>query len=602
MRRSAGAVVLTVALWAGGVVAGYIVLSDPPWGDHSPTGIVAVRDAYTGAPVPGAKVLALPLSCGDGCVPMEMTAAGPVARQFVADGGGEVHAKLPGDRLTITVSQPDYDAVRSEVAWPTIRSTLVLRPQWVAGRITTAGKPIAEAKVFVQMPGRELAVATRTDTDGRYRLTGVPEGANLVVDAPGISPRPRPIDRRTVMDLALRPDIITGTVRDPQGAPVHGITVVAGRVSTQTDTAGTYTLNGVDDGALLIVKGVGWMPQQVKLGSNLMQNMTVHPFVAKGLYMQAGTAADPKRLGTILDQISKSELNTVVVDLKDNNGVVYYDTKIALAQEVGAVDPILEPAQLVQTLHDRGVYAIARIVVMEDPIAAVKRPDLAIKDTRTGQTWRTNRGQAWMNPTNPGVWNYVADIASEAAGFGFDEVQLDYVRFPSDGALSNTEYGANFGGGEIQRRETIRAGLATVHDRVLPTRALLGADVFGIIGWIKGDNGIGQQFEDIAASLDVICSMDYPSHFGRGFDGWDIPNNYPYEVIKKSITKREERVPGVVSKTRPWLQAFTYGPGKEYSTPEVYAQIQACNEAGTAGYLLWNAISEYPQAWLPPKR
>jgi hypothetical protein len=579
------------------------------WLGHSGTnrtgqpGTFVVKDAYSGGPLPGAQVTVVPLACTDvSCSPAESTAQGIVGRMFRADARGEVHARLGTSRVTILASRPEYDMGQIEVPWPPTEPTaLALRPNWLAGRLMLRGEPLAGAKVQALLPGQEQGVAGTTDSDGRYRLSGIPEGANLVVDAPNISHRPHPIERQTTLDLALRPDVVSGVVRDPQGRGVPGITVAAGGVVAQTDGAGAYALDGVDDGATLIVKGIGFLPKTIPLGPNLTQDITLQPFVAKGLYVQAPVAADAAQLNRLINLIGEKDLNTLVVDLKDNNGIVYYDSKVPLAREVGAVHPTLDVPQLLQTLHAKNIYAIARIVVMEDPIAATKRPDLAIKDGRKGKVWRTPAGQPWLNPTNPKVWQYVTDLAVEAANLGFDEVQFDYVRFPSDGDLSVTEYGPGFSGGPQERRAAITGLLKTAKAGLAPTRALLGADIFGITAWIKGDNGIGQQFEDLAALVDVICSMDYPSHFSNGFNGWDLPNNYPYEVIKDSLIEREKRVPGVAHKTRPWLQAFTLGPGVEYGTAQIYAQIQAANEMQSSGYLLWNVGSSYDPAWIPPK-
>jgi hypothetical protein len=489
-----------------------------------------------------------------------------------------------------------------DLRWPPAEPiSLSLRPTWLTGRITAQGEPLANVQVQALAPGSDQGPTAMTDADGRYRLTDVPEEASLVVDAPNVTPRPHMVGRQTAFDLALRPDVVTGVVRDPQGRPVPGLTVVAGGVAGQTDANGAYRLGGVDDNATLLVKGVGYRAQQFPLGSRLTQDVTVQPFVAKGIYAEAPSAADPGKLQKLLDLIDAKDLNTLVVDLKDNNGFVYYDSHVPLAREVGAIQPILDVPTLLKTLHARNVYAIARIVVMEDPIAATKRPDLAIRDARNGRVWRTTQGQPWLNPTSPQVWAYVSDLAKEAADLGFDEVQFDYVRFPSDGALNATEYGPAFTGGPDQRRAAITALLRKAHDTLTPTPALLGADIFGITAWLKGDNGIGQQFEDLAALVDVICPMDYPSHYSPGFNGWKFPNNYPYEVIRQSIMVREQRIPGVIHKTRPWLQAFTFGPGVEYGTEQIYAQIQACNEMQSSGYLLWNADSEYNPTWLPPK-
>jgi hypothetical protein len=596
------------ALIAAGAVAAlgyglYTLIGQTGSSGAGQLGTVIIKDAYSGGPLAGAQVTVVPLTCPDGaCSPAETTTQGIIGHKFTTNARGEVRVRTDGARVTLVAADREYDTRQIDLPWPpTEPATLALRPAWVTGRVTSLGQPLANAKVEAVVPGNDAAITGTTDGDGRYRLTGVPEGAGLVVDAPNVSHRPHPIARQTTMDLALRPDVVSGAVRDTRGQPVADVTVAAGGVVAQTDADGRYTLDGVDEGVPLIVKGVGYRAQTIPLGADLTQDVTLQPFVAKGIYVQAPIAADPAQLDTLINLAGAKDINALVVDLKDNNGVVYYDSQVPLAREVGAIHPILDVPHLLQTLHAKNIYAIARIVVMEDPIAATKRPDLAIKDSRTGKPWRTTAGQPWVNPTNPQVWGYVSDLALEAANLGFDEVQFDYVRFPSDGNLDATDYGPSYTDGSQERRAAIDGFLKMAHAKLAPTRALMGADIFGITAWLKGDNGIGQQFEDLAALVDVICPMDYPSHYGRGFNGWDIPNNYPYEVIKQSLIEREQRVPGVAHKTRPWLQAFDYGPGTSYGTAQIYAQIQACNEMRSSGYLLWNIGGDYDPAWLPPK-
>jgi len=572
-----------------------------------PVSTLIVQDDYNGAPVAEARVTVLPLTCPKGaCAPKEMSAGGAVGHAFDTNAQGQVWVQLPGERAIVSISRQGYDTRQAELTWPPPAPTpFTLRPTELAGRITLLGKPLANTRVMV-MSGPAvgppaLAASTTTNENGGYRFADVPEGANLMVEAPGVSPRARPIGRHTTFDLALRPDVLTGVVRGPGGQGVPNLIVASGSLVTQTKPDGSFTLSGIDASAMVIVKGIGYRPQEIPIGDALTQEITVQPFVAKGIYVQAPIAAKPAELDKLIAQVNASDMNAMVIDLKDNNGAVYYNTKVALAHEVDAVQPILDVPQLLTTLHSHNIYAIARIVVMEDPIAGVARPDLAIHDMRTGKPWRNNNGQTWLNAANPQVWQYVADLATEAATLGFDEVQFDYVRFPTDGNLDVADFGPNFAGGETARRAAITGLLTKTHEALLPTRALFGADVFGITAWNRDDNGIGQQFEDLVASVDVICPMDYPSHYGKGFHGWDFPNNYPYEVISQGIRVREARVAEVHRKTRPWLQAFSYGPGRAYGTPEVFAQIQACNEAQTAGYLLWNASNDYPQDWLPPK-
>ena len=599
--RLVGGAGAMVAFVFGGVwVVERLPFAAPP----PPTLTLQVRDDYTNDPVPGARVTLLPLACvtEKGCAPKEAAGSGAVAWAYDADAAGQVHTRLVGERAAVTIERQGYEARREELAWPPPPNlAFALRPTWVSGRVLYLGKPLPNAKVRAQVGNGEPVATATTDADGRYRLNDVPASASLIVEAPNLSRRPRPVERRTTVDMNLRPDVLTGKVRDTAGQPVAGLTVAAGKLVAQTGGDGSFSLAGVDDGETVIVKGVGYLAQEFRVGSDLAPTITVRPFVAKGLYVQAPIAAKPAELEKLIALVNGSELNAMVVDLKDNNGLVYYDSKVPLAREVGAVQPLFDAPHLVKTLHERGIYVIGRITVMEDPIAAVKRPDLAIKDSRNGRPWRNNNGQTWMNPANPQVWKYIADLGAEAATLGFDEIQFDYIRFPTDGNLDVADFGPAFKPGPEARREAIRGLLTLVKERLTPTKALVGADVFGVIAWLKGDNGIGQQFEDLAALVDVICPMDYPSHFGRGFNNWDIPNNYPYEVIRESVAKRAARVPDVARKTRPWLQAFTYGPGRAYGTAEVFAQIQACNESGTSGYLLWNAGNDYPAAWLPPR-
>jgi len=528
------AVVLsTLALLGGFVAGGAWLVSHFRLGVPVPVSTLVIQDDYDGVPVAGARVTVLPLTCPkDACAPREMSAQGPVGHAFDTNAQGRVRVQLPGERAIISISRQGYDTRQAEISWPpSAPIPFMLRPTGLAGRITLLGKPLTNMRVMVMtapVTGPPApAASANTDENGAYRFTDVPEGATLMVEAPGVSPRARPIGRHTTFDLALRPDVLTGTVRDPGGQAVPNLTVVSGSLITQTKPDGSFTLSGIDASATVIVKGIGYRPQEIPIGDTLTQQITVQPFVAKGIYVQASTAAKPAELDKLITQLNASDMNTMVVDLKDNNGAVYYDTKVALAHEVDAVQPILNVPQLMTTLHSHGIYAIARIVVMEDPIAGVKRPDLAIHDTRTGKPWRNNNGQTWLNAANPQVWQYVTDLATEAATLGFDEVQFDYVRFPTDGNLDVADFGANFPGGETARRAAITGLLTKAHEALRPTRALFGADVFGITAWIRNDNGIGQQFEDLVASVDVICPMDYPSHYGKGFLRLGLPEQLP---------------------------------------------------------------------------
>ena len=215
-------------------------------------------------------------------------------------------------------------------------------------------------------------------------------------------------------------------------------------------------------------------------------------------------------------------------------------------------------------LHQHQIYAIARIVVFEDPILAEARPDWAIHDSATGGLWRTWNGLAWVNAHRSEVWDYNIAIAKEAAALGFDEIQLDYIRFPTDGDLSTAEYGVPHN--DETRPQAIASFLQQMYTAIAPTHAYLAADVFGLTVWATDDGQIGQNLETMIKYLDYICPMIYPSHFAAGSMGFDIPNDHPYEVILWSLQNGEERIPEQKAKLRPWLQDFSLGEGNRVRT------------------------------------
>jgi hypothetical protein len=251
----------------------------------------------------------------------------------------------------------------------------------------------------------------------------------------------------------------------------------------------------------------------------------------------------------------------------------------------------LDVKPLLDLLHQHHIYAIARIVVFEDPVLAEARPDWTIHDSASGDLSRTWNRLAWVNAHRPEIWDYDIALAREAADLGFDEIQLDYIRFPSDGPLDRAEYGVPHDA--ETRPAAIRTFLTMAHDALLLTGAYLSADVFGLTMWSEGDAGIGQRLEVVIDAVDFVCPMIYSSHFLAGSLGFDIPNDHPYDVILLSVQNGAQRIPHDAAKIRPWLQDFTLGEGIPYGDIEVQKQIQASDEAGTSGWMLWNAANAY---------
>jgi hypothetical protein len=189
------------------------------------------------------------------------------------------------------------------------------------------------------------------------------------------------------------------------------------------------------------------------------------------------------------------------------------------------------------------------------------------------------------------VWEYNVDIAVEAAQAGFDEVQLDYLRFPSDGLLEDADYGAEFA--DEARIDAITGFLERTRESLKPTGAFLSINVAGLTMWEEGDGGIGQNLAAMAPYADVVCPQLFPSHFYPGQLGLDIPNDHPYDVVMMSLQSGADLAPDAIDKLRPWLQDFSYGEGIAYEAAEVKAQIQAVDDFGAHGWMLWSPTNDY---------
>jgi hypothetical protein len=322
-------------------------------------------------------------------------------------------------------------------------------------------------------------------------------------------------------------------------------------------------------------------------------------FLVRAIYSTASSAASDTLWGDLIDIADRTEINAIVLDLKDSTGNVFYDTQVPLASQIGAKHPTFDVQKRLAEMEDAGIYSIARIVVFEDPILANARNDLAIHDVTTGGLWTTWDGLAWVNAYKQEVWQYNIDLAVEAARLGFDEIQLDYIRFPSDGLLENADYGPEYA--NQTRLDAITGFLGQIQTALKPTGSLLAVDIAGVTLLEDDDAGIGQNFASIAPLVDVVCPMIYPSHFYPGEFHLDIPNDHPYDVILQSLQRGESQVPDAKHKLRPWLQDFSYGEGIEYGAPEVAAQIQASEDFGASGWMIWAPDNVYSEAAFDPE-
>lgn len=313
------------------------------------------------------------------------------------------------------------------------------------------------------------------------------------------------------------------------------------------------------------------------------------PEEVRGIYLTAESASN---IDPFLEMMERTDLNAVVIDVKDVTGEVMYSSDVDLANEIGAVRPVLDLERLVNELEERDIYSIARVATFEDDILPVQRPDLAVMDSATGAQWQNYAGNYWSDAHNREVWEYNVAITKEAAEAGFDEVQFDYVRFPSDGPMERLSYSAEpASGGE----NTIPEFLEYADKELEPTGARIAADVFGLAAG-DGGAGVGQDIRAMAPHLDVINPMVYPSHFPVGSYGLQNPNAHPYEVIENAMAdfEKDAEASNPDLEIRPWLQDFDYGT-PPYGPAEVKAQIRATHDSGATGWLLWNPSNVYSE-------
>lgn len=325
------------------------------------------------------------------------------------------------------------------------------------------------------------------------------------------------------------------------------------------------------------------------------------PDNVRGLYVNAWSAGSRRRITALTDLARRTEINSFVVDIKDATGFISHPTDIPLAIEIGAIDEIRIPnlRVLLDRLERAGVYPIARIVIVKDPLIAAARPDLAVQDT-AGGPWSDDKGIVWLNPYNREVWDYHVALAREVAEIGFPEIQWDYVRFP-DAPMSAMNRARFPGGDGRERRDAIRGFLAYSREALSDLDVQVTADVFGVTTSFNRDVGIGQVWESFIDVVDVALPMVYPSHYWTGSFGFDEPNAHPYEIVRAALEDALERsaVIAGAGTTRPWLQDFDLGPPR-YDAPEVRAQIQATYDVGIGEWILWNPGSRYTEEALEP--
>lgn len=328
------------------------------------------------------------------------------------------------------------------------------------------------------------------------------------------------------------------------------------------------------------------------------QNQITHittPEPVKGVYVSSWVAGTQSTINRIINLIDETSANAIIIDIKDATGRISYMPLDPSLVVVGSgANRIRDIQALIKRLHDKNIYVIGRISVFQDPYYATKYPEYAYKDTRTGLTWHDNKGLSWVKNDSRAVWDYTAAIARDAYAQGFDEINLDYVRYPSDGPLSYLDTS-----GMAKGRTGTMVEFFQYVDQELRQKSNIpiSADLFGLSMSAQGDLGIGQILELVAPYVDYVAPMIYPSHFAKGTYGVSDPAAQPYAIIHRSLSdgiKRMQAIGEDVHKIRPWLQDFNLGA---IYTPEmVKAQMQATEDVGLTSWMLWDPRNIYTKS------
>jgi len=316
----------------------------------------------------------------------------------------------------------------------------------------------------------------------------------------------------------------------------------------------------------------------------------------RGIHLTCWGAGSARNRKELLRKISNSVINTVVVAIKETDGKVYIPG-VEKARLWGSNTPaITDPEAMLKDFKGAGLYTVARIVVFKDKILPKVRKDLAVR-TPNGDLWRSRNGATWVDPYNREVWDYNLDIAERAAKLGFEEIQFDYIRYPSEGNTALCRYS------KPHNRQTSTRNLKEFLDyarkRLAPYKVKISADVFGLTTTVKGDMGIGQDINALAQGADYVYPMMYPSHYAPGEYNLKNPNASPYKVINRGLKDAMGRMGADYAKLRPYLQDFSLG--WTYGAPEVRAQLMATRLNHLNSWVLWNAGNRYTWAALTPQ-
>lgn len=337
-------------------------------------------------------------------------------------------------------------------------------------------------------------------------------------------------------------------------------------------------------------------PAAVSVSTAAIRELVLADRQVRGIHLTCWGAGSPKLRRDMIKKISGSVINTVVIALKETDGKVYVPG-VEKAHKFGSYQAaITDPAGMLKDFKDAKLYTVARIVVFKDKVVPKARKDLAVR-TPSGDLWRSRNGATWVDPYNKEVWDYNLDLAELAAKLGFDEIQFDYIRYPSEGNTALCRYSKPHN--RQAATQNLKDFLVYARKRLAPYKVKISADVFGLTTSVKDDMGIGQDIATLASGADYVYPMMYPSHYNPGEYNIKNPNASPYKVINRGLKDAMGKLGSDYARLRPYLQDFSLG--HKYGPAEVRAQLVATRLNLLESWVLWNAANKYNWAALTPQ-
>lgn len=332
------------------------------------------------------------------------------------------------------------------------------------------------------------------------------------------------------------------------------------------------------------------------------------PVKVKGIYVTGPRAGTAMYMSELVHLVETTELNAMVIDIKNDSGEITYKMEQPLVQEMNAgVNYIPNIKELIKELKEKDIYLIARVVAFKDPILAENKPEYCLKK-KDGTIFRDKDGHGWVNPYKKEVWDYIISVSKEAVELGFHEIQFDYIRFSTDSGMKEVDFGND--AKDKTKMEIITEFTKYASEQLKPLGVYVSADVYGTIIDSKVDAEIvGQNYVEMSKYLDYICPMIYPSHYADGAYGIEHPDLEPYELIHSALNKSKAALKELddsknKAKVRSWLQDFTakwIRHYQSYGPEEIREQIHGVYDAGYEEWILWNGNTNYTKEGLLTK-